>query len=227
MMGCSGRDRRYQGSIVLTPAVPWQVSTVIVGFTYSFCFFFGPGLPRTFGVAAPSVARAAAPRLVPAFAPAMDFRFPPGPAPGGASELDGVLVPLAASAAMAESEGLLDGIGSMAAAAGVSGDEDGFRGVSTDGRATCGNLMRWSGESLSTTVRDLAILLGVDIFRVGITTVSLGTVSMARARVMAMARVGGAAWWRRAAKVVLSTGQRCVPCAGAGCLVAGSGQTSN
>lgn len=92
----------------------------------------------------------------------MAFRFPPGPVAGGASELDGVLVPLTEAAGTAESEGLSDGVGSTTRAAGVAGDEDCFAGESTDGRATCGNLTRWSGDSLSTTVRDLAVL-GVDI----------------------------------------------------------------
>jgi hypothetical protein len=134
--------------------------------TYSFCFFFGPGLPRGFAPAAPSGVRAAALRLVPVFGPPIDFRLPAAPAAGGASKLDGVLVPLTEAAGTAESEGLADGVDSTTGAAGVPGDEAGFAGDAAVGRATCGNLTRWSGDSLSTTVFDLADL-GVDILEFG------------------------------------------------------------
>jgi hypothetical protein len=158
--------------------------------TYSFCFFFGPGLPRGFGAAAPSGVRAAALRLVPVLGPPIDFRFPAAPAAVGASKLDGVLVPLTEATGTAESEGLADGVDSATGAAGVSGDEAGFAGDAGVGRATCGNLTRWSGDSLSTTVRDLAVL-GVDILEFASRRRWL---MVSRCRWWVMARCWGLSW---------------------------------
>lgn len=133
--------------------------------TDSFCFFFGPGLPL--GLGSPSGVSCAAPRLAPGFGPGMPFRF--APVAGGASELDGVLIPLAAGVAAgvaaAESVGFSDGVGSPTWATGVSDDEDCACDDFDDGSVACGNLERWSGDSLRMTVLDLAGL--VDIFRRG------------------------------------------------------------
>jgi hypothetical protein len=157
-MGKQREDRQREGLFIMA-SISWNRYCESA---YSFCFFFGPGLPRGFGTATPSGVRAAAPRLVPVFGPPTDFRFPAAPVAGGASKPDGVLGSLTEATGATESEGLADGVGSTTRAAGVSGDEADFAGDGAVGGATCGNLTRWSGDSLRTTVRDLAGL-GVDI----------------------------------------------------------------
>lgn len=116
----------------------------------SFCFLdLGPGLPR--GLAAPFVPSTAA---MVRFLGAGPFRL--GPAAGGASD-EGAFVPFIVVEASA---GVSLG-GSTTWGAGVSGDDAGLE-CGGAAAASCGNATRAFGESLRTTVFDLAGL--VDIF---------------------------------------------------------------
>lgn len=133
----------------------WNCDHVVADATYSFRFF-GPGLPRGFGVLEPSMA--AAPRFVPAFG-AGPLRLLPGADAVGASD-DGVLAPfIAAGVSAGVSAAVKSAIWGAGEASGVDAAFDTGDGCVD---ASWGNCARLFGESLRTAVR---VLVGfVDIF---------------------------------------------------------------
>lgn len=125
----------------------------MMGATYSFRFL-GPGLPRGFGVLAPS--RAAALRFVPALGAGALRLLPEA---GGASD-DGVSAPFMAAGVPA---GVSAAVESASWGAGeASGVDAGLDAGDGCAVASCGNWASVLGDSLRTAVRVLGGL--VDIF---------------------------------------------------------------
>lgn len=127
----------------------------MMGATYSFRFF-GPGLPRGFGVLEPSTA--AALRFVPAFGVG-PLRLLPGPDAGGASD-DGVLAPFMAAGVSAGVSAA--GVSAIWGAGEASGVDAGLDAGDGCAGASWGNCASVFGGSLRTAV---SVLVGfVDIF---------------------------------------------------------------
>jgi hypothetical protein len=125
----------------------------------SFCFLaLGPGLPRGLGVLLPGVVVVPSTAEMPRFLEAGVFRL--APVVGGASD-EGVLAPFMGvdcSAGVSADDSTIWG------AAGVPGDDVGLGG-GLAAAGSWGNARSALGDSLSTTVLDLLVL--VDIFAMG------------------------------------------------------------
>lgn len=130
-----------------------ELMKAVMKSTYIRCFFFGPGLPRTFGVPSTAAALLLVP-AAPAFGPGRFLPFPS--TAGGASRP--LSTPLAGVAA---SLGVSTGVGSTTWA-GVSGDDE----VEDEGLEACGdfdgeswgNLARVSGASWNLTTMVLGLV---------------------------------------------------------------------